>query len=209
DFAGSLVAGREDFQPGVGTETGLKVSLSWRTNQDRETFRPCSQPLMAGFVGATRLDPTDSDAPVSGSPWQNDPIGWFCAAYGPFRHLVGDSTEAQRLMSTPGPAARLASLFYEDASLTEGVQWLIDKHLRSLEGKEWAGQLGRAAIQILADGLLPDDYEFRGRLRRPMGNYPWAPLPAAGNERRVPKRRGPRRRPHQADSRLLWRSAFR
>jgi hypothetical protein len=45
-------------------------------------------------------------------------------------------------MSTPGPAARLASLFYEDASLTEGVQWLIDKHLRSLEGKERAGQLG-------------------------------------------------------------------
>jgi hypothetical protein len=55
--------------------------------------------------------------------------------------------------------ARLASLFCEDASLTEGVQWLIDRHLRSLEGKEWADEFGRAAIRVLADGLLPDDYE--------------------------------------------------
>jgi hypothetical protein len=62
-------------------------------------------------------------------------------------------------MSTPGPAARLASLFYEDAALTEGVQWLIDKHLRALEGENWASELGNAAIRILADGLLPDHYE--------------------------------------------------
>jgi hypothetical protein len=100
--------------------------------------------------------PTDI---LTRTPWHADPIGWFCAAYGPFRRLVGGSAEAQRLMSTPGTAARLASLFYEDASLTEGVQWLIDKHLRALEGKKWASDLGRMAIQILADGLLPDHYE--------------------------------------------------
>jgi hypothetical protein len=63
-------------------------------------------------------------------------------------------------MSTPGPAARLASVFNEDASLTEGVQWLIDKHLRELEGKKWAKEMRKAAIQILADELLPDHYEI-------------------------------------------------
>jgi hypothetical protein len=93
------------------------------------------------------------------TPWQSGPIGWFCAAYGPFRRLVGGSAETQRLMSPPGPAARLASLFYEDASLTEGVRWLVDKHRRSLEGREWAAELVRAAVRVLADGLLPDDCE--------------------------------------------------
>ena len=43
--------------------------------------------------------------------------------------------------------------------MTQGVQWLIDKHLRSLEGKKWARELGQAAIQVLANGLLPSDYE--------------------------------------------------
>lgn len=62
-------------------------------------------------------------------------------------------------MSTPGPVARVATLFYEGASLTEGVRWLADKHIRSLEGNEWADELVRAAIRVLADGLLPDDYE--------------------------------------------------
>ena len=54
----------------------------------------------------------------------------------------------------------MASLFYEDAALTEGVQWLVDKHLRALEGAVWADQLKMAAMQLLTDELLPDDYEI-------------------------------------------------
>ncbi|HEX4833182.1 MAG TPA: AAA family ATPase [Trebonia sp.] len=63
-------------------------------------------------------------------------------------------------MVTPGPAARTASLFYEDASLTESVQWLIDQHLKQLERRPGAEELKNAAISILSDGLLPDDYQI-------------------------------------------------
>jgi AAA domain, putative AbiEii toxin, Type IV TA system/AAA domain len=155
-----LTAVPEDFQPTDGSERArnLSVGLSWDVDQDGETSRPGSQPVMH-HSAALDVRVTVESNPLVLTPWQPDPIGWFCAAYGPFRRLVGGSAETQRLMSTPGPVARLASLFYEDASLTEGVHWLIDKHLRSLEGKEWAGELRRAAIRVLADGLLPDDHE--------------------------------------------------
>ena len=132
--------------------------MDWLVDPDREMSRPNSQPGTTCSLVITTPGGIEQVHRAM-SPWQADPIGWFCAAYGPFRRLVGGSAEAQRLMSTPGPAARLASLFYEDASLTEGVQWLIDKHLRALEGKNWASELGNAAIRILADGLLPDHYE--------------------------------------------------
>ena len=155
-----LIAASEDFQPTDGSKraSNLSIGLNWDVDLDRETSRPGSQPVMYHSVALDARVTVESN-PFVLTPWQPDPIGWFCAAYGPFRRLVGGSAETQRLMSTPGLVARLGSLFYEDASLTQGVQWLIDKHLRSLEGKEWAGELGRAAIQVLADGLLPDDYE--------------------------------------------------
>jgi hypothetical protein len=155
-----LVTAPEDFQPENGKRVrDLEVAMDWRVDQDRETSRPNSQPGSGSSISIYTSSGV-AQGHRAKSPWQADPIGWFCTAYGPFRRLVGGSTEAQRLMSTPGPAARLASLFYEDASLTEGVQWLIDKHLRALEGKNWASELGNAAIRILADGLLPDHYEI-------------------------------------------------
>jgi hypothetical protein len=154
-----LVAAPEDFQPANEPRAKvLEVAMDWLVDPDRESSRPGSQPSMSGFTAVRAPDNVMSDPKALG-PWQADPIGWFCGAYGPFRRLAGGSVEAQRLMSTPGPAARLASLFYEDAALTEGVQWLIDKHLRALEGKDWASELGNAAIRILADGMLPDHYE--------------------------------------------------
>jgi hypothetical protein len=156
-----LVTAPEDFQPDDGERVkDLTVEIDWLVDPGREMSRPNSQP---GTTWSIAVNTPGGIKPVhrTMSPWQADPIGWFCAAYGPFRRLVGGSAEAQRLMSTPGPAARLASLFYEDAALTEGVQWLIDKHLRALEGKSWASELGNAALQILADGLFPDHYQVR------------------------------------------------
>ncbi|MFD9687766.1 AAA family ATPase [Kitasatospora sp. NPDC059088] len=91
-------------------------------------------------------------------PWADNPVGWFCAGYGPFRRLVGGSGEVQRRMAGSGPVARLTSLFHEDASLAEGVSWLIEQHLRSLENRPGAAELKRTALEILGDDLLPDDY---------------------------------------------------
>lgn len=94
-------------------------------------------------------------------PWAENPRGWFCAGYGPFRRLVGGSGEAQRLMLAAGPAGRLATLFHEDASLAEGVSWLTDLHLRRLERRPGAAALLKAVTALLSDGLLPDGFEAR------------------------------------------------
>ena len=83
----------------------------------------------------------------------------FCAGYGPFRRLAGGTTEAGSLMR--GPAARVASLFSEDVSLAEGVSWLINEHLRALEGKAGARELKESVLRLLGDGLLPDGYRVR------------------------------------------------
>lgn len=104
------------------------------------------QPPKYGWPGAVR------------GPWSENPQGWFCAAYGPFRRLVGGSGEAQRLMLTPGPAGRMASLFHEDVSLAEGVSWLINLHLRNLERRQGAEELLEVVKDLLSDGLLPGAY---------------------------------------------------
>jgi AAA domain, putative AbiEii toxin, Type IV TA system/AAA domain len=155
-----LVTAPEDFQPANGERAReLEIRMAWIVDRDREISRPGSQPGLSGSV-LTNTHGVEVSEDRAKSPWQTDPIGWFCAAYGPFRRLVGGSLEAQQLMSTPGPVARMASLFREDAALTEGVQWLIDKHLRAFEGASWADELKMAAMQLLADGLLPGDYEI-------------------------------------------------
>jgi energy-coupling factor transporter ATP-binding protein EcfA2 len=81
------------------------------------------------------------------------PGGWLYAAYGPFRRLSGVVRKSSNRV------ANIASLFNEDASLSEGVSWLIQQHLRALEGEPGAGELKQAALRLLSDGLLPDDHE--------------------------------------------------
>ncbi|HVT09057.1 MAG TPA: AAA family ATPase [Polyangia bacterium] len=90
-------------------------------------------------------------------PWTDNPKGWFVAGYGPFRRLTGHAADAQRLMVAPNHVSRLVSLFREDASLVECVQWLKSVYLRRLEGREGARELEAAVLQLLNDGLLPDD----------------------------------------------------
>lgn len=80
------------------------------------------------------------------------------APSGGWPHGSGD---VQRLMLASGPVARQASLFHEDASLAEGVAWLIEQHLRALEGREGASALKEAALSVLGDGLLPDGYRIK------------------------------------------------
>jgi hypothetical protein len=136
------------------TSKGFWASLKWTVDRSPELdFRRGIQPALSS--------PGRGNFPARG-PWQDNPTGWFCAAYGPFRRLVGGSGEAQRLMLSPGPVARMASLFHEDASLTEGVGWLIEQHLRSLEGRPGARDLKETAIRVLSDGLLPDGYQIAG-----------------------------------------------
>jgi hypothetical protein len=92
-----------------------------------------------------------TDTAAETGPWSSNP-GWLCAGYGPFRRLAdGRGDQSPRV-------ARLSTLFSENATLAEGVAWLIDQHLRAFEKKSGAIQLKSAALSVLSDGLLPDDY---------------------------------------------------
>ncbi|MET1071386.1 MAG: AAA family ATPase [Umezawaea sp.] len=128
----------------------LQAVLRWTAPHDTTPFNGV-QPELASV---------DHNASMSDGPWDRNPNGWFCAAYGPFRRLAGGAGDVQRLMVRPGPVARLATLFQEDASLAEGVSWLIRQHLRALEGQEGAEELKRTALALLGDGLLPDHYRI-------------------------------------------------
>ncbi|MCC6556821.1 MAG: AAA family ATPase [Polyangiaceae bacterium] len=89
-------------------------------------------------------------------PWAENPKGWFIAGYGPFRRLSGHTVDTVRLMAGPGRLARLVSLFREDASLAECIEWFRNIYLLRLEGKPGAQELERSVIDLLNDGLLPD-----------------------------------------------------
>ena len=137
--------------PGHVPNIPLRIGLRWmRQISETEGIRGL-QPSLVG---------SGSSKAANRGPWADNPVGWFCAAYGPFRRLAGGSGEAQRLMLSSGTAARVASLFHEDASLTEGVGWLIEQHLRAYERRPGAQELKDTAITILSDGLLPDGYQI-------------------------------------------------
>ncbi|WP_239148222.1 AAA family ATPase, partial [Paractinoplanes tereljensis] len=142
---------------GQPSEEAFWASLGWRVEKQKSPGSRDSQPSMGE---SARAGAAVIDTPGDG-PWNDNPVGWFCAAYGPFRRLIGGSGDVQRLMLRRGPAGRMASLFHEDASLAEGVGWLIDQHLRSLERRPGAEQLKRVALAVLGDGLLPDGYNIQ------------------------------------------------
>ncbi|MEU2248820.1 AAA family ATPase [Streptomyces sp. NPDC019224] len=145
----------DKFTASGRTTTNFWAGLRWTAPADGGGGRKGAQPALEEI----RTNPNATSAtPAQRGPWADNPVGWFCAAYGPFRRMAGGSGEVQRLMLASGPVARQASLFHEDASLAEGVAWLIEQHLRALEGREGAAGLKRAALSVLGDGLLPDGY---------------------------------------------------
>lgn len=87
-------------------------------------------------------------------PWSVGPGVWFAAAYGPFRRLYGTSTEAMRLMSSPGRPPRFATLFKEDATLGESQNWLQELQFKFLERKEKEITLLRDVIELLNEDFL-------------------------------------------------------
>ncbi|MCP4545472.1 MAG: AAA family ATPase, partial [bacterium] len=91
--------------------------------------------------------------PING-PWADNTAGWFAVGYGPFRRLYGASPEAQRLMSGPSRVARLATMFKEDATLSECELWLKELDYRKLESKLQEARVLDQTIRLLNDDFL-------------------------------------------------------
>jgi predicted ATP-binding protein involved in virulence len=93
---------------------------------------------------------------VSDPPDEDYNKGWFMAAYGPFRRLARGSVDSQRLTDSPNRRiARLASLFREDVTFAETLQWLERLHLLRLENREGAAEILEGVLGLLSEGLLP------------------------------------------------------
>jgi len=145
-YAGSLLVFDENVDGFVGRgrrpPSGFWTGLAW-TQSDSGP-----EPSMA--IGEGHKSASER------GPWSDNPVGWFIAGYGPFRRLSGHASDAQRLMVGPPRLARLVSLFREDASLVESIQWLREIHLRRLEGRGGAEELLEGVLDLLNNGLLPD-----------------------------------------------------
>lgn len=121
------------------------------------------------FSAALKWDRTDGarprpqavsprESPAQRKLWSPNPAGWFAAGYGPFRRLAGTSGEVARLMSGDWTAARFATLFREEASLAETVQWLQQVNYRARSGRDTYAGLEERVIALLNDGLFPDGF---------------------------------------------------
>jgi hypothetical protein len=89
-------------------------------------------------------------------PWSPNSMGWFAAGYGPMRRLSGSSSEAMRFSVSKEIDSRFATLFREDAALSESEEWLRRMHARGLESKTREIQSLLEGVQaLLGDGLLP------------------------------------------------------
>jgi len=130
DFDGGLPFGEQNFE------------LRW------EEGTPYPPRGWAGESGRLRISTKPDFAPGE---------GWFFAGYGPFRRL-SPAALGRGERSRHALYAGLRTLFDQDASLVEGVSWLIEQHLYKLEGRPGADQLLSAALSVLSDGLLPDGY---------------------------------------------------
>jgi hypothetical protein len=140
-IAVTLVAGEEDTWKGGGrTGQELVAGLEVVDEGEEPTLRPKS---------------TKKKGPKRG-PWSEKAAGWFSCGYGPFRRLYGESSDAMRLMRGPGPLARFATMFREDASLTECEEWLKELKFRSLDREE-----DSPILEAVKD-LLNDDFMQTG-----------------------------------------------
>ncbi len=150
---------------------------------DRDVFNGAARPRTKAFWTGLKfkchgsdlepslepfLDVDDADLAFSEKgPWADNPSGWFVAGYGPFRRMSGHAADARRLMSGKRHIGRLVSLFREDSSLFESLEWLKDVHTRALENRPGARKLKKRILSLLDDGVLQDgmkviDYDSEG-----------------------------------------------
>ena len=148
----------------VGASHGtIAVQIAGAEEDKFTTGRPSEEPFYAELVLETRggeIYPAPGDKyrkkkkSALNGPWAAGQGAWFAVAYGPFRRLYGTSTDAQKLMSSPGKPPRFATLFKEDATLGEGQTWLKELQFKSLELREREKALLKDVLDLLDADFL-------------------------------------------------------
>src|SRR5699024_2408984 len=176
-FAGWI---REGEQKATSTvQVKFSEDDQWSTTGRRPKFDPW---VGLKWEAADGPEPTIERERTGGSwtptrgPWSENPKGWFLAGYGPFRRLSSASSEALRLMMSPGRPTALASLFREDASLSESIQWLQTVYLHRLESRGDAEKPRTISTGPAGRRTPPRGDESReDQLARPVGKNPGRP----------------------------------
>lgn len=148
----------------VGAVEGtIAVQIAGADDDKFTSGRPPLEPFYAELTLETR---NGEVFPVAGNkyvrkkksalngPWAVGQGAWFAVAYGPFRRLYGTSTDAMKLMSSPGRPPRFATLFKEDATLGEGQTWIKELQFKSLEQRESEKRLLREVLDLLDADFL-------------------------------------------------------
>jgi hypothetical protein len=139
-----------------------------RRGEDGRVAEEATVELEVG--GAPSWDPDlPSGTPVavtlsrgeSGQPWtignatRWPESGWFSAGFGPMRRLFGRSAISQRIPASFSRLPKHLSLFDDDVTLGDAVEWLKSLQFRALEAKDRqdkpSGKRTTVAGRFLAD----------------------------------------------------------
>src|SRR5262249_6875656 len=153
------------------------ASLVW-TRGDSTLKRPRkNEPYITRFAMTGReevtLEGTPYDQPqlvhladqkerksLMSGPYSAKKHGWFSCGYGPFRRLMGGSSEALEHIHSPGRDSRFVTLFSEAAALTYCTKWLSSLYSRSIDKLQSERDRERAekavdVVRRLIDVMLP------------------------------------------------------
>lgn len=155
-IAPTLIAGPANWVTAGRQQGGIELDLAVDPlDVFAKGFEPPPSDIYAGLIFNDSGVSAESNVGRNG-PWQDNPSGWLSVAYGPYRRLGAGTS-----MPQARPVSRLAGLFREDMSLSEGVSWLIGVHLRAQEKRPGASELRDKVLALLGDELLPDERQIR------------------------------------------------
>ncbi|MER7636938.1 AAA family ATPase [Streptomyces sp. NPDC126522] len=148
--AESVVFSNEQVGPGLHAEVEIKLPTSREAKSKSGIRQYVQSEWMEVMLSPPLKDGTEETQPIT----ITDVL--FAAGYGAFRRLSRDMADIREKSNVLERANRFSTLFNEDASLAEGVAWLVGLHLRRLEGDAEAEFVLETVLNLLSDGLLPD-----------------------------------------------------
>lgn len=120
-----------------------------------------ARPDQTWVISATDVFRNKRKSATNG-PWAPSTNGWFTLGYGPFRRMYGSSPDAQRLMVIPGRIPHFATLFKEDATLSEGEEWAKQLNYQRLEDNAESAEALDGLITLVAHDFLREGVHIKG-----------------------------------------------